>query len=325
MITPVVNYQNSPFKALKFSQNINSNVQFLGHLGTDNYAKNGIDMLIHETAFFRDFQTKKFVTQYIHNIFSNSDNIKIIVGGCSTGEETITLSMMLNSIKDKVSILGIDLSEKVINKAKSRKYFLEISKFQDSLMTDYAAFKDSFLGYNLNKKLSSTQIKQKKLFEEFFEPVLQNNSNISFFKKTLSQLSCKLNSISSIIKDTKEFRLKPNMADNCHFKVGDIRNINEITNNEKSHVIFFSNSLYHITTYSEDGHRFMYLDSEKRLMQLFQKFKANLQPNGLVCFGEEEAYQIPNIQLVTKSMENLGFEPLNETSNHIANVFKKVS
>ena len=62
----------------------------------------------------------------------------------------------------------------------------------------------------------------------------------------------------------------------------------------------------------------------KMLSKLAEKFKQNLHKNGLVCFGEEESWQIPKIELVSEAMQKLRFEPLNATSNHPANIFRNM-
>lgn len=303
----------------------NSNGQakpsFKGHIGAENLAKDGIDILVHETAFFRDFETKNYVINYIKQHLANNKLIKIVVGACSTGEEAVTLSMMLNALKEKVHILGIDLSEKVIKKAQSRQYEFQIPGLQPSLIDDYAAFRDTFLAVRSQDPLTKHQDIQKTLFDEFFESVPEEKSFMGKLRNYFSNFF-----YGPLVKNSVKFQLKPEKALNCNFVAGDMRNLNEITKGDKSDVIFFSNALYHLVTYeADDCSRAMYFNSDKIISELAQKFKENLRPNGLVCFGEEESYQIPKIELVSEIMQNSGFEPLNVTSNHGANIFRKIN
>lgn len=147
-------------------------VSFKGHLGSEKILKNGVKLVLrHETALFRDMQTKNFVRDYIHKNFSDKSKIKMVVGACCSGEEAFTYSMLLDSLKPKLTILGFDLSKKSIEQANTGKIIMQEAKgVPEKLMDLYSSnFKDSFLCFKPQKKLTSEQLEQKKLFDEFFE------------------------------------------------------------------------------------------------------------------------------------------------------------
>ena len=178
------------------------------------------------------------------------------------------------------------------------------------------------MAFNTKQKLTRTQYLQKKLFEDYFE--LCPNGGMSFFKRLKDALGFLRFETPPIIKDYKTFKLKDGMAKNCKFKVGDINDLDNMIKGEKSDVIFLSNTLYHILTIKANRQeRFMSADAKAIFTRLAKTFKDNLNPKGIVCFGEHEEEQMPNNELVYKVMLNLGFEPLNKTSEHGVNVYKK--
>ena len=103
-------------------------VSFSGHANIEQIFKDGIVHLVQQTAFDREPQTKEFVCDYIRKTFGHKNKIKIVSGGCSTGEEPVSYSMRLYDMRNKVDILGIDLGKKAIKQAKSRRFVFEIPK-----------------------------------------------------------------------------------------------------------------------------------------------------------------------------------------------------
>ena len=114
---------------------------------------------------------------------------------------------------------------------------------------------------------------------------------------------------------------------NCNFKVGDIRDIQTLTDREKSDVIFFKNAIYHMISDDLGANtlRIIKPNGESIAENIITKLKNNLNENGLIVFGEEEVFQTGDKDLVPRIMKKLGFEALNETEEHEANVWKKVS
>lgn len=133
------NYLNSRSHLLKHSQNLiseqKSDVKY-GNYSTDNLKANyminfkgtivgedssasGIGILNHETHFFREPKTDETVQNYVLDNFSDDEEINIVSGACSTGEEAKSYAMMLSILGNKLHISGFDISEDVVQKAGS--------------------------------------------------------------------------------------------------------------------------------------------------------------------------------------------------------------
>lgn len=94
-------------------------VSFKGGIKYENSDNSGIGTVNHQTAFFREPQTDEFVQNYILEKFGNDDEINIVSGACSSGEEAKSYAMMLDSLKDKLNIYGFDISAEIVEDAKS--------------------------------------------------------------------------------------------------------------------------------------------------------------------------------------------------------------
>lgn len=307
-------------------------VSFRGRVGAEEFGKKGIEKLIKETGLFRDWQTLQFIKRYIEENFADNDLIKIVSGGCSTGEEAVSVSILLNHLRDKVKILGIDLSEEAVSSANSRKFKFQNAKDAEYVSVDdvYTALKDRFLVFGEDKKLSTDEKLQKKMFDEFFEIT---NDTEPVVKLTLKQKIENFLARDFIAKykptfcEVKFVKLKDEKINNCTFKVGDIRDIQSLTNGEKSDVIFFKNAIYHMISdsYCNNMFRVVKPNGEVIAENIITKLKCNLNKNGLIVFGEEEALQIGDKDIVPRVMVKLGFEPLNKTEEHEANVWRMIT
>lgn len=299
-------------------------VSFKGHSGIEYLGKNDIYYLIHETAFFREQQTDEFIKKHIYENMMNKDKIKIISAGCSTGEEAITYSMILNDIKDKIKILGFDLSEKAIKQAKSGKFIfqypIENPKIAGEKM-QLSSYKDSYLVCNQLKELTPQEKKNKELFDDFFEPVENNKPNIP---KLLTKLHGWLFK-NSVRFEKKYYKLKEGKAANCKFIQYDIRDIDKITGDEKADIILFRNAMYHII---EDRYCEVYDEAtvnynKSVVKNTVQKMRNGLNDGGLIVFGQDEDKQMTDISIVQNALKELGLKPLNETTEHLPNVWQK--
>lgn len=317
---PAYNYQQT-----NYMQNSYVPV-FTGHARTEKVFKKGIKQLINQTAFNRNPQTKDFVCDYIHKYLGNKDTIKIVSGGCSTGEEAVTYSMKLYDSRKKVEILGIDLGKKAIESAKSRRYVFEIPSkrvqvldFFDTI--EVSPFSDSYLVSDSPKGLNANEKMFKALFNEFFEPTYEKIKTPLI--ERLQNMYIRRTGAEPLEVERIACKLKDGMAENCHFVQGDIQDIDKILNGEKVDVISFSNALYHLTTQtSPGGFRIPKDNSESIVESLMIKFKNCLNENGLVVFGENEELQMLDDKTVPKVMKKLCFTPLNKTDKHDANVWK---
>ena len=306
-------------------------VSFNGHLGSEKILKDGINLVLrHETALFRDMQTKNFVRDYILKNFSDKPNIKMIVGACCSGEEAFTYSMLLDSLKSKLSILGFDLSKKSIEQAKTGKVIMQEPKgVPDKLMDLYSAyFKDSFLCFKHKKTLTPEQLEQKKLFDEFFEitpDVYKEKESLGY--KIQRWYMAKFLKVAMPTYDSKIVKIKDGKLGNCTFKEGDILNLAGVTGGEKADVITFSNAMYHLTTddVANGMMRICKENSEEVVRNIAKNVKENLNPNGIFVLGENEVMQMMDSTTVPKVFKELGFEPLNKTEEHLENIWRLVN
>lgn len=299
-------------------------VSFKGHVGAEKCAKVAVKHLIHETAFFREPETNKIVENYVRKNMADKPKIRIISGGCSTGEEAVTYSMMFDDMADKVDILGFDLSPKSVEQAKKGVYLFE-KPYPEcrQYAEDYgiSAFDDSYLVYNSDKALTKDEQKNKKVFDKFFEPSKEEvpEEKKSLFDKFHEWVIAKVNKIPVMKYERKSYKLKDGQAKNCHFVQGDINDIGKIAGKEKADVILFRNALYHMTT---DSLRNPVKNTKEIVKNIGTKIKNSLNDGGLVVFGENETIQMSDNSLPTV-MKELGFKPLNETKDHPANVWQK--
>lgn len=299
-------------------------VSFRGHVGAEKCAKVAVKNLIHETALFREPKTNKIVTDYIKQNMAEKDKIRIVSGACSTGEEAVTYSMMLDDMADKVDILGFDLSKKSVEQANKRIYLFErpypeCKEYAKDL--GISAFNDSYLVYDTDKALTKEEKQNKKLFDKFFEP---SEEEIPEEKKTLmgkfhEWIISKVNKTPILRFERKSYKLKDGKAENCHFVQGNINDIENIVGDKKADVILFRNAMYHLTT---DEFRNPMGNAKEVAREIGEKIKSCLNDGGLLVFGEKENIQMSD-NSVPKVMKELGFKPVNETEKHPANIWKK--
>lgn len=323
-----INNNNSYYykiPTLKYSNRKNIPT-FNGHTGCEEFAKNSIGRLVHETAFFREAETDEFLKNFILTQWKNKPKINIICGACSTGEEVITLSMLLNEIKNKVSILGLDISPNSIKEAKSKVYEMSYNPLRNT-----SADKDRFLWLpNAKKRLSNKEKEYKILFEQFFDKIeikemtlfcTKTNTN-SLFLKFIDKLAEFLIGKNSRKKYEGIFKLKNEMAQNCSFQQADIMDIDLITSEKKADIITFRNALYHLITKETLIERYLTLESDAILDKILNKIKTSLNEDGLVVFGKEENKQILSNYIIPKGLMKNGFKPLNG-SDEVATVWQK--
>lgn len=306
-------------------------VSFQGHAGIERYAKNGIDYLKHETAFFREATTDNFVKNFIKDNFAEKNKIKIVIGGCSTGEEAVTYSMLLDDMKNKVDILGFDLSKTSIEQAKKRTYLFHKpnEKEKEELESmGVAAYRDSYLVFDSKKQLTDDEKQNKVLFDKFFEKsdeIVENKKPL--IERFQDWLISKIYKEPPMAMQKKLYKLKDGKADNCKFIQGDIEDIRGIVGEKKADVILFRNAMYHLTT-KEIGYeatRVPRKNSPIIVENICKKMKDSLSDNGLLVFGKNEHSQMVDENTLPNVMMKLGFKPLNKLDNKQATVWQKVS
>lgn len=77
-------------------------------------------LLVHETYFFRDALPLEVIADEVSGAVRVGKRVRIWCAACSTGEEPLTLAMMLEQrgVLDGVSLLATDYSQRVLERAK---------------------------------------------------------------------------------------------------------------------------------------------------------------------------------------------------------------
>ena len=102
---------------------------------------------VNVTEMFRDPYFYSVIINEIEKHVEEKRAIKIWSAGCSSGEETLSLAILLKerNLLDKVSITGTDLSTSILKKAQSRTYKLRHMEYYDR------AYREAGGKYDLEK------------------------------------------------------------------------------------------------------------------------------------------------------------------------------
>ena len=78
------------------------------------------ELTVNVTEMFRDPSFWRAVVEHVFPVWKEREFVKVWSAGCSTGEEIYTLMILLeeHGLRNKVKILGTDLNESVMHKAK---------------------------------------------------------------------------------------------------------------------------------------------------------------------------------------------------------------
>ncbi len=272
--------------------------------------------LIQETALFRDLTGLKFVQKYTEDLLQIKPQVVIYDGGCSSGEETYSIAMLLKNHLSKIKLTGFDLGSKAIETAKKGEIPISTprNKYKD-LFSQFSAFSDSFLAFDSEKPLNSTQKELKNIFESSFKEN-QTNSIKEFLQTKLNKKI-----------DTKNFCATDEIKNNCNFLVGDITRLDELINDEDADILLFRNSLYHLTTnYSNPIMRFPKPENEvaENVSNIFKNIHKKLSKDGIVVMGNNEKFQtFDHLDIIPKNIEQQGFKPLLEENENVI-VWKKI-
>lgn len=327
--TPYPSNTNNLPKVKHYIKPQKDTISFQGHIGAEKTLKKGYTWLVSETCFFRDSATNNCVKEYILKNFAHKDRIKLISAGCSTGEEAVTWSMLLDGIKDKVEILGFDLSPTNVAKANSRKFIFQRNK---NLESDYisrqcSGFSDSYLVFDNQRDLTSQEIEYKRLFSEFFEA---DNDSLPKVKVPLrvrfnNWLLKKIFKLQPLELEVRQYKVKDNKALNCKFIEGDIMNLENIVGEDKADVIFFKNAIYHLITDNIGACALRRLkpDAASIVEEIASKAQNSLSDKGLFVFGEDEVLQMMDSEVVPRIMRKLGFKPIIIEESSIPNIWQK--
>lgn len=102
---------------------------------------------VNVTEMFRDPYFYSVIINEIEKHVEEKGSIKIWSAGCSSGEETLSLAILLKerNLLDKVSITGTDLSTSILKKAQSRTYKLRHMEYY------HQAYREAGGKYDLEK------------------------------------------------------------------------------------------------------------------------------------------------------------------------------
>ena len=271
-ISPITNYNAYSFCARHEieSEKINSSTK---------------DRVIHTSNFFREPFTDKFVQQYVLDNFSNNKDVKVVSAGCSQGEEAYSYYVMLDSLKDKLTVSGFDLSEKIIEKAKKGIYSLK-NKEQYLIET----------GSRMN--LDNYERKCREKFRAHFEPAdeaLYRKPPYNYYPRSESSI----------------YKLKEGEK-GCEFRKGDVFDIDKMYEKNSVDVLLFRNTLYHLAGNGDNEHSINYNpnDNKKTINEIANKMGEVMKKGGLVVFGENEECQHVNVDYITDAMTKNGVKPV---------------
>lgn len=239
-------------------------------------AGNQLQTCYHDTIFFRDSDTLECMKNYLNDNFP--DGAHIADFGCSVGEETRSIVMMLDDInKDKkYTITGFDVVDSKITDAKKGLYTIP---YKNSDMYDYSfiSYYDDFLLKDTNQIRQSNKILYKKLFDKFFTKIGETkNKEIR----------------SGQYSDVANFKANDELfEDIINFKPGNLFEIdkllkpyNEIKPPQKNTAcIIAKNTLYHMT-----GNTFFSYPNEYNLDAVkttIEKIDKILPKSGILVVG----------------------------------------
>lgn len=196
---------DNPAPAKMTADNIKANylVNFKGGIKWEKTDNNGLGVVNHQTAFFREPKTDEIVQNYILETFGNDDEINIVSGACSTGEEAKSYAMMLDCIKDKLNISGFDISKEILEDAKSGDCRLINSK--TNLMEYPTGLESENILFDDANNLSEYQKKCRDKFRQYYTPKGEEYSVPVFpnAKQELKDLETGLNNPEEFAKQKK--------------------------------------------------------------------------------------------------------------------------
>jgi len=118
------------------------------------------ELLIIVTSFFRDFEAFEVLKKHLKSLIEKKldNNLRIWVPACATGEEAFSIAMLIcdilekSKISKKVTIFATDISEKVINKCRTRTFKLnELEGISNYYLNKY--FEENNKIYKINQNI----------------------------------------------------------------------------------------------------------------------------------------------------------------------------
>ena len=116
------------------------------------------------------------------------------------------------------------------------------------------------------------------------------------------------NPVSKLI--TQEFQLKTGELKNCKFTQWDVLKTDKLLDKESCDVFLFRNALYHLVCRGSEYLRIMKSDAAVTIENLAKQIHKVLKPGGLLVFGENEAKEGINKNVLFEILTKIGFEPV---------------
>ena len=317
-----INFNNTETKSnvnFRLDNNIlMKNSYYTSFKGNDSFEKtesNNIGAVIHETHFFREPKTDEFVQRYIRDNFKNEDNITIVSAACSTGEEAMSYSMMLDDIREKIEIIGFDIDEKSIEYTKEGIYKIK-NKRQASNDWNVQPNQEGFL-IDDSSEISEYQKHAKEKFYQYFTAVGGKEIETAKVPLTLKVVDDIINlfrskedKIHPQAVETQLFKANNGVFNNCSFRKGDILETSKMFNKESVNVFLFRNALYHLCCEGNQAYRVMKPEADNTIKNISKQVYDTLKPNGLLVFGENELQQGINKGKLYDILTMQGFVPV---------------
>ena len=284
----------------------------------------------HETAFFREYNTMKKSVEYLKKTFPDVSEPQIIIGACSSGEQALSVKMLLKG--QKPHILGFDISKKSIDEANSLTYKIYQPKDEKSRKNiqdrGLSAYNDEFLAFDIKKQtLSKTQQKLKKIFNQTFVETKPESEGLNTFSMYMKKIRCFISGFKKPKFIVKTF--KPRNPNNlgCKFVEGDIQSLDKIAPEGKAHMLSFSNALYHLITEDvccgADREQLPKEEAMSIIKNVAKQVNKALIHKGLFTLGEHEDLQMTDMQLVSNVLKESGFKKVTGRKGTYCNMWAK--
>lgn len=281
-----------------FYQSYNPKISFKNHYGYTNIKLNGEDKTVNNyTTFFRDFETLKFVKNYLTKNFPHGTEIAEF--GCSLGQKPYSLMILLDKEnKDKrYKCTGYDFAE-VIDKIREVPLY-GISEFSCEERCLFDNYDKSHLFEKRIYTPQEAEILKNKFYEYFQIYTPEKVSNAEYKRrKQLLQDGTELKkqelqkarltiAYNDIIRQNNTVLTPTKKAQNCvEFKTGDINEIDKLLPKRKTGAVIFQNALYHILANNEIGYEIEDLEPNvHKAAELFKKINKVLEPGGIFVLG----------------------------------------
>jgi len=266
----------------------NQNIYFKSYFGKTDITDKSIkkDHVNNRTSFFRDCPTLDFVKNYILKNFPNGTHITDF--GCSDGEETYSVAMMLaeNNKDLKYKITGYDISSTAIARAKQGEYKIDLPDLALLEIERYPEISECECSHVLDRRIA----KYRDIFRESFNVYVHKYRDRKGYDKRCT--------------------IKPGIVkDSVDFKVTSIFDIdtNKLDLPANTSVIIFKNSWYQL--------------APKAINEIITKVYQALPPKGILVvgtFGEDHTLDgrtsLDKFPLARK-LEDAGFKPIFYDSN----------